>query len=135
MMELKEKKIMRILVVDDDPMASEMIAAVLESLGHAVVAVENALDACARLDTETDFALVVSDMHMPLVSGIEFLEVLRAGGNEIPFILLTGDDPATLASRIAGVDACLAKDFSLDESLPRAIDGVFAVDARMRTRQ
>lgn len=125
---------MRILVVDDDPMASEMIAAVLESLGHAVVVVENALDGCALLDAETDFALVVSDMHMPLVSGVEFLEVLRAGGNEIPFILLTGDDPETLVSRIAGVDACLAKDFSLDESLPRVIDGVFAEHARMRTR-
>lgn len=125
---------MRILVVDDDRMASEMIAAVLESLGHSVVVVENALDACERLDADADFTLVVSDMHMPLVSGVEFLEALRAGGNEIPFILLTGDDPETLTSRIAGVDACLAKDFSLDESLPKAIDAILAGHTRMRTR-
>lgn len=124
---------MRILVVDDDLMACEMVTAILESVGHAVVVADNAVEACARLDAETDFELVVSDMNMPLVSGIELLEVLRAGGNRIPFILLTGDEPARLGEH--GVDACLAKDAGLDESLPRAVDRIFAIHTRPSERE
>lgn len=117
---------MRILVVDDDPMASEMIAAVMEGLGHEVILADNAIDGVERLADGEDFALVVSDMHMPLVSGIEFCETLRAGGNAIPFILLTGDVPESPWRYAGGVDACVEKDFDLDETLPRAIAAVLA---------
>nr|MBL8455883.1 response regulator transcription factor [Zoogloeaceae bacterium] len=121
---------MRILVVDDDPMAGEMIAAVLEAAGHAVVLAENAIAGSERLDADGGFALVVSDLNMPLVSGIEFCEALRADGNAIPFILLTGDEPETLARGDAGVDACLVKDATLDARLPGVVDALVADRAR-----
>ena len=57
---------MKILVVDDDAMAAEMVAAVLQELGHSVVLAEHAMQAVECLQAEPEIALIVSDMHMPL---------------------------------------------------------------------
>lgn len=117
---------MRILVVDDDAMAGEMTGAVLEGMGHEVVLAEDGVDAAGKLDADTGIAMIVSDMNMPMVSGIDLFRELREQGNTIPFILLTGDEPEGLLSQEPRLDACLLKDFSLEDSLPRVIDAVLA---------
>ena len=117
---------MNILVVDDDPLAAAMVAAVLEALGHTVLQAENAIDAAEQLNAHSDIALVVSDMNMPMVSGIDLFRELRAQGNLLPFILLTGDAPEGLLAQEPRLDACLTKDFSLDEALPQVIAQVLA---------
>ena len=117
---------MNILVVDDDPLAAAMVAAVLEGLGHSVLQAENAIDAAEQLNAHSDIALVVSDMNMPMVSGIDLFRELRAQGNLLPFILLTGDAPEGLLAQEPRLDACLTKDFSLDEALPQVIAQVLA---------
>jgi len=54
---------MQILVVDDDPLAGEMIAAVLEDQDHQVFQAENAVDALELLNEQPTIELVVSDMN------------------------------------------------------------------------
>ena len=117
---------MNILVVDDDPLAAAMVAAVLEALGHTVLQAENAIEAAEQLNAHSDIALVVSDMNMPMVSGIDLFRELRAQGNLLPFILLTGDAPEGLLAQEPRLDACLTKEFSLDEALPQVIAQVLA---------
>lgn len=117
---------MRILVVDDDSMAGEMIAAVLEDAGHDVVLAENGIDATEALSEKGPFDLVVSDMNMPLVSGIDLFRSLRDQGEGIPFILLTGDDPGPLLAEEPRLDGCLIKDFTLETSLIEAIASAMA---------
>lgn len=112
---------MRILVVDDDPMAGEMTAAVLEEAGHEVVLAENGVEAGDKLE---GVEIVVSDMNMPLVSGIDLFRELRDAGKAMPFILLSGDDPTALRAQEPRLDACLAKDFTIETTLPAAIDAV-----------
>ena len=51
---------------------------------------------------------------------------LREQGNTLPFILLTGDAPDGLRASEPRLDACLLKDFSLDETLPQVIRDVLA---------
>ena len=121
---------MKILVVDDDAMAAEMVAAVLQELGHSVVLAEHAMQAVECLQAEPEIALIVSDMHMPLLSGIELFQELRAQGCQLPFILLTGDEPGTLFVQEPRLDACLAKDFTLEERLPSLIGEVMARHAK-----
>ena len=121
---------MKILVVDDDAMAAEMVAAVLQELGHSVVLAEHAMQAVECLQAEPEIALIVSDMHMPLLSGIELFQELRAQGCQLPFILLTGDEPGTLFVQEPRLDACLAKDFTLEEHLPALIGEVMTRHAR-----
>ncbi|MDP2805117.1 MAG: response regulator, partial [Gallionellaceae bacterium] len=85
---------MQILVVDDDSLACEMTAAVVESVGHDVLLAENAIEAMEKLVAASEgIDIVISDMNMPLVSGIELFRELRSQGIKIPFILLTGDNP------------------------------------------
>ncbi|WP_042422120.1 response regulator [Comamonas granuli] len=117
---------MKILVVDDDALAGEMTAAVLESLGHEAVLADNGIDAAERLQADSAIALIVSDMNMPLLSGIELFRELRAQGSTLPFILLTGDEPEGLLAQEPRLDACLAKDFTLEERLPALLADVLA---------
>lgn len=117
---------MKILVVDDDALAGEMTAAVLESLGHEAVLADNGIDAAERLEADSAIALIVSDMNMPLLSGIELFRELRAQGSTLPFILLTGDEPAGLLAQEPRLDACLTKDFTLEERLPALLAEVLA---------
>ncbi len=120
---------MRILVVDDDVFAAEMTAAVLEDAGYETVIVENGVAAVERLAADVDFSVVVSDMNMPLVSGLELFETLRAEECNLPFILLSGDDPVKLRQLEPRLDACLAKDADLESTLPAAVANVVATRA------
>jgi CheY-like chemotaxis protein len=108
---------MHILVVDDDPLAGAMIGAILEDAGHQVSLAEHGVEALERLAAETDIGLVLSDMNMPLVSGLELFRTLREQGLTTPFVLLTGDDPAALLQQEPRLDGCLMKDFELEEIL------------------
>lgn len=116
---------MQILVVDDDAMAGEMTAAVLEDAGHTVAIVENGVEAMDRLG-EASFEMIVSDMNMPLVSGIDLFRSLREQDVTLPFILLTGDDPEPLLAEEPALDGCLMKDFTLETSLIEMIAAVMA---------
>lgn len=112
---------MHILVIDDDPLAGEMTAALLESQGHNTLLAHDAMDAVEQLDTHSDIALLVSDMHMPLVNGTELLAMLREQGNHLPFILLTGDTPNEALQQTPGLTACLCKDADLADTLATAV--------------
>jgi CheY-like chemotaxis protein len=126
---------MNILVVDDDPFAGEMTAAVLEGMGHQPVLVDNGVEALERLaDPAGGFALIVSDQNMPFLTGIDLFRELRGQGVTIPFILLTGDDPAGPSAQEPNLDACLMKDFTLDERLPEVLDAVMARQAAVGAR-
>jgi CheY-like chemotaxis protein len=119
-------KTMRILVVDDDALAGEMTAAVLEDLGHEPLLAENGVEAMEKISADAAIEMVISDLNMPLVSGIELFREMRAQGVNLPFILLTGDDPEVARQQEPKLDACLLKDFSLEESLPEIIAEVLA---------
>ncbi|MFB9868983.1 response regulator [Vreelandella sulfidaeris] len=113
---------MHILVVDDDPLAGEMTAALLESQGHATLLAADAMEAVDQLDAHGDIGLIVSDMHMPLISGLELLAMLREQDNPLPFILLTGDTPDASLHQTPGLHACLRKDADLATNLATTVN-------------
>ncbi|MBF0295089.1 MAG: response regulator [Magnetococcales bacterium] len=115
---------MRILVVDDDPLAGAMTAAILEEMGHETLLAEDGMDAVHQFNDDEGIGMIVSDMHMPLISGIDLFHEVREQRQGLPFLLLTGDDPATLLAREPRLDACLIKDFNLATELPRVIGEV-----------
>jgi len=119
--------IMLILVVDDDPLAAEMTAAIVEDSGYQTVIVENGIDALEALSANPSIDLIISDMNMPLISGVELYQELKQQGSKTPFILLSGDDPQMALSAEPELDASLLKDFSLQENLIKTIKQVMAV--------
>lgn len=112
---------MRILVVDDDPLAGELTAAVLDDAGYATTLAEGGRSALEILKRDSDFDAVVSDMNMPDISGIELLKSLRALQCKVPFILLSAENSDLLSKQEPELSGCVAKDFNLEQSLPAAV--------------
>ncbi len=89
----------RILVAEDNSVNRMVIGRILERKGHSHRLVENGQDLLDALEEE-EFDLVISDMQMPIVSGIEAYKMYRfahASEEPIPFIMLTAN--ATLEAR------------------------------------
>lgn len=122
---------MKILLVDDDAMAAEMTAAILEDSGHTLLIAQDAFDAARQYDANPDVDMVISDMNMPRLSGIDLFRRLREQSQNLPFVLLTGDDAGPILALEPSLDACLVKDCSLEEMLVPAIEAVMQTRRRL----
>ena len=79
----------RILVADDNPTVRGTIAAALEAAGHDVVQAADGGEAAARLDAG-GFDLLVTDLEMPIMDGLDLLQRVRASPRPIPVIMVSG---------------------------------------------
>jgi len=102
----------RILIVDDDPDAIEVLSALLESAGYEVEGAEHAFAAvCAVVRSAPD--LVLSDIRMPIVDGMGLATELKThlDTRDIPVVAITGYDTPLMreAAIKAGYDGYIAK--------------------------
>lgn len=115
-----------VLVVDDDAFTAELAGMVLEEAGHAVTLAEGGVDALEKLAADPSLGVVVSDMNMPFMDGLQLLAEMREQGDRRPFILLTGDTAAGIQPGRPEPNAVLAKDEHLSETLPKTVATVLA---------
>ena len=108
-----------LLVVDDQKMMVELAQRVLSRLGFENI--DDASDGYQALTLlrEKKHKLVISDLRMAAMGGIQLLKAVRADDQlkNTPFILMTGslDVPNVLAAKYAGTDAYLLKPFTQDQ--------------------
>jgi two-component system chemotaxis response regulator CheY len=111
---------MRILAVEDEPEYLEMLKLVMKSVGHSVIVASNGLEALKLLEGEK-IDVILSDVKMPTMGGVEFHQKLRAKPEyaNIPFIFLTAvsDLNAVKAVCEPGRDLLLSKPFPVDQLL------------------
>ena len=79
-----------ILAVDDDSLVLANIAAMLEDLGHKVIAVGSGARAIETLESTPGIDLVITDQAMPVMTGTQLIEALRARRPALPVILASG---------------------------------------------
>jgi two-component system, OmpR family, response regulator MprA len=113
---------MRVLVVDDDVAVRESLRRALRLEGYEVELAADGGEALQRLDGNGDDPdLVVLDVLMPNVDGLEVCRQLRRTGRRVPVLMLTARDE--VADRVAGLDAgaddYVVKPFALEELLAR----------------
>jgi FixJ family two-component response regulator len=113
-----------VLVVDDDPGMLRSVARILRQFGYASLLFESA-EAFANQRDFDEAVCVLLDINLGDVSGIELRHRLRAAGNAVPVIYMTGNDkPAVREAALqSGCLAYLTKPFSvasLAENLRRA---------------
>jgi len=124
--EMAEPAIRRtVLVVDDEPTISEVVARYLERAGYRAATAGDGLEAL-RLAAEVEPDLVVLDLMLPQLDGLEVLRRLHADGEErMPVIVLTakGEQDDKLAGLRQGADDYLVKPFSPSELVAR-VDAV-----------
>jgi DNA-binding NtrC family response regulator len=103
----------RILVVDDEDAVRTLMLEILERAGHEVVGAATAAEALARLE-DNRIELVVSDLVMPGLSGVELLELLHERHPELPVVIVTGaGTPTNLgAARLYGATIVVEKPFT-----------------------
>src|SRR5688572_23476198 len=82
-------KMARILVVDDQEMMRDSLAANLAREGHEVVAISDGTVAVSRLEGPGRFDLLITDLKMPKMTGIELLAEAKRVGPDVPVVLMT----------------------------------------------
>ncbi|HLO68487.1 MAG TPA: response regulator [Holophaga sp.] len=93
---------MNILLVDDDELILASVPSLLEILGHVVETADRGAKALARLEAGPDPDLVILDVTMPEMGGVETLGRLRRIKPALPVLLATGNVDAAVEDAIAG---------------------------------
>jgi two-component system response regulator PilR (NtrC family) len=110
------KKNINILIVDDDSSLRNMLSIILKKEGFQIQTAENGSNALNFLKkNKTD--LIISDIKMPDISGIELLKKIKTINKDLPFILITAfssTNDAIEAMKL-GADDYITKPFNIDE--------------------
>jgi DNA-binding response OmpR family regulator len=112
------KRRYRILVVDDDPDARDIVAAALVETGYAVDVASDGFEAVAKLQGVVP-DLVLTDLMMPGMHGVDLAQWIRTYKAGLPVIVLTGRETYGLRTdaEAYGAIACLVKPVNLEELL------------------
>jgi DNA-binding response OmpR family regulator len=110
----------RVLLAEDDAGIREPLARALRREGYEVDEVADGADA-ARMGGESEYALLVLDIGLPSLSGLEVCRAVRRDDPDVPILLLTAQDGEldTVAGLDAGADDYVTKPFRLAELLAR----------------
>jgi two-component system, NtrC family, response regulator HydG len=131
MPEPANRRLPRVLIVDDQLSMAETLADGLSEHGFDGIAIASSQEAARRLEAE-DFAALVTDLRMPGVDGLELLKISRAAAPKRPVIVMTAYSAveSAIESIRQGAFHYLTKPFKVDELvlfLERALD-----DSRLR---
>ncbi len=109
----------RILLAEDDKELRELLALVLETAGYQVCQCSNGEQLMSRFTESSSFNLVISDIRMPGLSGLEVLARRNRKMQQVPFICMTafGDAQTHSRARHLGAVATIDKPFDLDEMM------------------
>lgn len=104
-----------VLVVDDEPHMRRVLEIMLQKAGHLVVAAENGRQALEILGSKP-VDLVITDIRMPEMNGIELLAHLRSSGNEVPVIVITahGSIESAVEAMKYGASDYILRPFDID---------------------
>jgi len=109
----------KILVVDDSKLMHKVFEVMLRQ--YPLVYATDGREALARLDEHADIDLILLDINMPNMNGLEFLAALRSrdGGTEVPVIIISteGREEDTQRGLEAGAVAYIKKPFRSEEIL------------------
>lgn len=106
----------RILVADDDPEIVELLKSVLIEDGYAVESVGSGTDLLTRLQSESEYGLLLLDLQMPGPNGLDLFEKIRAHDSDIPVVVITGHGTSSIAIRATQMGAYdyIQKPFDID---------------------
>ncbi len=106
------------MIIDDSDSTRASLEIILKELGHQVLAAENGVEAIRHLEQDTPFDLILTDIFMPEMDGIEFIEKAKALYPELKIIAMSaggmglkGTEMLAIASDL-GAERVVTKPFS-----------------------
>ncbi|BAZ05989.1 response regulator transcription factor [Calothrix sp. NIES-3974] len=120
-------QVSRVLVVEDEELIREMIVLALEEEGYGVVTANDGRTAVDLLkggdpnSTDSSFDLVLLDLMLPYINGLDICRLLRHQGNPVPILMLSakGSETDRVLGLEVGADDYLTKPFSVRELVAR----------------
>ena len=105
----------RVLVVDDERAAVDGLRVLLRADGYEVVALQSS-EAALVLLTKEKFDIVITDLEMPMVHGVEVVRAARKSRADMPVVVVTAynDSPACTAAIAAGACKVMCKPIDYD---------------------
>lgn len=113
---------MRLLLVEDEDRFASVLAEGLRHKGYAVDTINDGVKAYTRISLHrSDYDLIILDLMLPGMSGLDLCRQLRAEGITIPILILTGrsEEEKKVELLLAGADDYLVKPFSFEELAAR----------------
>jgi len=102
----------KVLIVDDSPSVLAILKDLLDELGFAVISANNGQEAFSHIE-KSRFNMIITDLKMPVMDGIEFVKRAKASPNckFVPVVMLSSEeDEAKIAeARKAGVSTFMKK--------------------------
>lgn len=111
----------KILIVDDSSTVRQQVRLALRQGGFEVVEASDGVEGVAAVKSRDDIALVISDVNMPNMDGLEMVETLKGNGAnaDLPILMLTTEGSPALIKRAkrAGASGWLVKPFKAHQLL------------------
>ena len=95
----------RVMVIDDSMLVRRQVSAALKAPGYLVTEAVDGVDALEKLADLVDMKLIVCDVNMPRMNGLELLERLSAQGSSVPVVMLTTEGQPELIQRARSLGA------------------------------
>lgn len=112
-----------VLAVDDDMINLKLLKSMLTKSGHVkeVIEAKNGSDAIGHLKARNDIDLILLDIIMPIMGGIDMLKVVRADDNlrQLPIIVLTTDETKKVEALECGANGFLMKPIRNEDLLKK----------------
>lgn len=109
----------KILVVDDSPTVRQQVKLALVQAGFKVEEAFDGLDGAEKIEAANDISMVICDVNMPRMNGLEMLERVKGGGKRasLPIVMLTTEGQPALIRRAkaAGAKGWIVKPFKADQ--------------------
>jgi two-component system, chemotaxis family, chemotaxis protein CheY len=108
--------VLRVLVVDDSETVRRQVRQALEPAGYEVFEAVDGVDGLEKLRTSGDLGLVLCDVNMPRMTGLEMIARARAEGFTTPIIMLTSEAQPSLVRRAreSGAKGWIVKPFKIE---------------------
>ena len=102
----------RVLAVDDSEPVRKLVSLVLKSAGYEVITASDGAEALEKFQKDY-YDLIVTDMNMPVMHGLELIRSIRQTNEEVPILALTSESEAEIRRRgsEAGANGWVVKPF------------------------
>lgn len=107
----------KVMIVDDSRTIRQQVSFTLSKGGYDVVEAEDGVQGIQKLSENPDLSMIITDVNMPNMNGIEMVEKMTGTGTTVPIIMLTTEGAADLIdkAKAAGAKGWLVKPFKPDQ--------------------